>query len=372
MPTPRRRSFGTIDKRSSGRYRARYQHAGQTWSAPETFLDRRAAERWLADVDRSIGNGTWTPPTKTEPEPAQSTVLSDYAERWLRERKLKLRTRDLYRGLLDRNILPTLGKLDVAAITLPVVRTWHANLTIGDTARAHSYALLRTILNSALDDELIDRNPCRIRGAGRATRTKDPVPFTPTEYAKLRLAIEPESYKVLLDVAVFAGLRFGELVGLKWGDVDLAAGKLLVRRGIVSTKGRREEQTTKSGRERAVFLPPVVVEVLRKHRPAFAPAERYVFGGGASPLAYTTLRMAFKAAAVAAGRPDASLHLLRHTALTWTAGTGASLAETMRRGGHSTVQAAMGYQHGSDDRDRRIAELLDEIATATRSEDDAA
>jgi integrase len=69
----------------------------------------------------------------------------------------------------------------------------------------------------------------------------------------------------------------------------------------------------------------------------------------------------FRAARVVAGRPDLTIHGLRHTGATLAAATGATLAELMRRLGHSTPVAALTYQHATDDRDRAIAEALSEF-----------
>jgi integrase len=67
------------------------------------------------------------------------------------------------------------------------------------------------------------------------------------------------------------------------------------------------------------------------------------------------------------GRPDLHLHDLRHSGLTWVAASGASLAEIMRRGGHSTPVAAMVYQHATEDRDKALATALGELADAAAS-----
>ncbi|MDA8356539.1 MAG: tyrosine-type recombinase/integrase, partial [Actinomycetota bacterium] len=64
----------------------------------------------------------------------------------------------------------------------------------------------------------------------------------------------------------------------------------------------------------------------------------------------------------AVGRPDLHLHDLRHSGLTWSAATGASVAELMRRAGHKSPAAAMRYQHATEDRDRALAGALAELA----------
>jgi hypothetical protein len=82
-----------------------------------------------------------------------SLTLAAYANPWLADRDLKPRTRALYRGLLDRRILPTLGSKPLASLTAADIRRWHAEQDASQpTARAHAYALLRTILGSAVID----------------------------------------------------------------------------------------------------------------------------------------------------------------------------------------------------------------------------
>jgi integrase len=82
-------------------------------------------------------------------------------------------------------------------------------------------------------------------------------------------------------------------------------------------------------------------------------------------MATSSLYAVYHPAREAAGRPDLRFHDLRHTGAVLAAATGATLAELMARLGHSTVSAAMIYQHAAADRDKAIAEALSELATAT-------
>jgi hypothetical protein len=96
--------------------------------------------------------------------------------------------------------------------------------------------------------------------------------------------------------------------------------------------------------------------------------ESYLFKGskGRPTVVTKTLQRHWAKARLAIGRPDLRLYDMRHSGLTLTASTGASLAEVMRRGGHSSVTAAMGYQHASDNRDKVIAERLGELSGVQR------
>jgi integrase len=134
---------------------------------------------------------------------------------------LKPRTRALYRSLLDQKILPELGDLPLKSITSLTVRQWYATLPAEHpTRRAHAYSLLRTILGSAVTEDLIPANPCHIRGAGNARRKHQIKPASLTELSTIVNAM-PERYRLMVMLACWCALRFGELTELRRGDIDL-------------------------------------------------------------------------------------------------------------------------------------------------------
>ncbi len=109
---------------------------------------------------------------------------------------------------------------------------------------------------------------------------------------------------------------------------------------------------TKAGR-RTLAVPPNIVPDLEEH------LEQHV-GGSSDALileaGHKPLRTAFENARKKIGRPDLTLHDLRHSGLTWASATGASVAELMVRAGHKSPLAAMRYQHATEDRDRVLAD----------------
>ena len=168
-----RRSTGSVRVLRSGRVQVRYTGPdGMRRTAPQTFATRTLARRWLALTEADIVRGVWrNPGTGIEP-------LKNYAARWVAERDLSERTRELYRGLLDRQIVPFIGDLDLLAITAARVRSWRKDLIssgVGASTVAKAYRLLRAILNTATDDEVIVRNPCRIKGGGVESTPERPV-----------------------------------------------------------------------------------------------------------------------------------------------------------------------------------------------------
>jgi integrase len=135
-------------------------------------------------------------------------MLRAFAIAWLTDRALKPSSRELYRKLLDQKILPQLGDMLLKDITPLTVRAWYANLdATSPTRRAHTYSLLRTMLASAVDDDLIAANPCHIRGAGSTTRVHRIEPATLAELETIVSALPPRyALMVLLGVVVCAAL----------------------------------------------------------------------------------------------------------------------------------------------------------------------
>ncbi len=103
--------------------------------------------------------------------PSAPTRLAGSRDGKWQDEAIKARTREHYQAILDDHLVPTFGARHLSAITPKDVREWRAGaLADRPTMRSHAYSLLRTIMTSAVTDELIDANPCRITGAGRTSR----------------------------------------------------------------------------------------------------------------------------------------------------------------------------------------------------------
>lgn len=363
-----KRLFGTIRKLPSGRYQALYTNtAGKRVSAPHTFRIRIDAEAFLADRRREVEMAKYNPTVVRCPK----VTFGDYATTWLANRHvagrpIKARTREHYSAILEDHLLPTFGAKPLAAITPKDVRDWHAKTLVDrPTLRSHAYSLLRTILASAVTDELIDANPARIVGAGRATRVHKIRPASVEELAVLTAAM-PERLQLMVTLASWCALRFGETVELRRGDVDLSAEVIRVRRAATRTESGYTITTPKSeAGVRDVDIPPHIIPLIEDHLGKHVDRARdsLVFPAEhGRHLQPSTLYRHWYRARAAAGRNDLRWHDLRHSGAVLAAATGASLAELMERLGHSTPAAAMRYQHAARGRGREIAALLSKLA----------
>jgi integrase len=357
-----RRRFGRVRKLPSGRWQARYSTPdGRDHPAPGTFATKTAADRWLAAVETDIARGQWVDPR------SRQLVLSAYADSWLPARAdLKIRTRELYRWLLDKYVLPQLGHLPLDQITPTVVRAWHAELSrdSSPTPTRQAYALLRAILNTAVADELLSRNPCTVRGAGVARSAERSV----ATLAQLQALADgvPPRYRMLILLAARSGARWGELVALSRDRLDLDRGTLRIDRQYVELADNSLVlDTPKSAAGiRTVHIPPHLLDDLREHIVAYPdPASSLVFTNGfGRPLTRGGFRSTWVKARERAGLPTFRFHDLRHTGNTLAAATGASTKELMARMGHASMRAALIYQHASADRDAAIAAGLSRLA----------
>lgn len=367
--------FGSIRHLPSGRWQARYTHGGTTKKAPNTFATEDQAQKWLRLRQAELESGVTI---LAKPKRTGGTTFETYANRWLDARELKPRTRVLYRGQLDRHLLPAFGKRALTTITRDVVGDWWSGLDPAKpTLRAHLYALLRAILNGAVEDGLIDANPAHVRGGSRTRRRHRIEPATPEELAVI-VENMPERLRAAVLIAAWGGLRFGEWTELRRGDIDVVDGVIHVTRAVVRLPGDDPEEVIGRRRPRFVVgtpkseagirdvhLPASVMPAIRAHLDAMEDKRSTALlfpADSGEHLATSTWDKAWRPAREAAGRPDLRQHDLRHTQAVYAAQAGATLAELMARLGHSTPVAALRYQHAARGRDFEIAARLDEIA----------
>jgi integrase len=369
-----RRAFGRLRRLPSGRYQAAYQGPdGNLHTARATFGARDDAESWLADRRKEIDRELWNPGAAKAAKKKPSITFATYADRWVDTRRVKgrplrPRTKAHYKKLLKQHILPTFGPKQLRSITPDMVDRWYERTAVGTpTTRAHCYSLLKTIFESARTgrERLIEINPCLIDGAGTTDRVIKPKPAS-IDQLEILVMNMPERLQLMVLLAAWAALRFGELIELRVSDIDLTEGVVHVRRGAVRLKGEFVIGDPKSAAgKRTVALPPHLLPAVRKHLADNVPNKPNALlfpSAGGTHLQPSTLYRHFYRARTAAGREDLRWHDLRHTGAVYAAQAGGTLAELMARLGHSTPGAALRYQHQAEGRDRQLAAALSQLA----------
>jgi integrase len=359
-PRRKRRTTGAVDQLPSGRWRARFTTPdGHRLTA--TRPTKREADAWLAGHTADIGRGNWVDPDRGR------VTIQEYATKWIDQRHdLRPRTADDYRDIIRKHIVPHLGDKHLSKLSPAEVRSWHSNLSKKAPSRAaKAYRLLRTILNTAVADELIVRNPCRVRGASQDHSPERPI-ATVAQVAALADAID-ERLRALVLLAAWCGLRRAELLGLRRQDLDLLHATVRVERSMHTLRDGSTvigPPKTAAG-TRTVAIPPHIVDDLDAHLATYVgvrPDDLLFTERKGGPLQLYTVERAWRKARQVAGVPQLRLHDLRHTGNTLAAATGASTKELMARMGHASSQAALIYQHATADRDRAIADALSDLA----------
>ncbi len=364
------RGWGKIRQLRSGKYQASYVWPPRTavrHVAPATFTAKMDAEGWLNNERRAIERDEWIPPRlRVAERKAKAITLAEYADKWVEHRNIKPRTRSMYEDLLRLHIKPPLGRLPLKNITPEAIRGWYASLGSDHARRnSHAYGLLHAICATAVADSLIVANPCNLSRVMNPPRKREPTILSVAEVAALADAIKPERLRCLVLLSAWTGVRWGEVSELRRRDVSDDCSVLYVSRAVTRRKGEYRVDTPKSGKGRAVVIPPHIRGDLAEHLAAnvkpggdalLFPAAR---GGHMNDRVFS--REYFAAALAAIGRKGVRVHDLRHFAGTQAARVG-NLVETMGRLGHSTVKASLTYQQIVSGRDAEVAEALSRLA----------
>ncbi|MFF2485275.1 tyrosine-type recombinase/integrase [Microbacterium sp. NPDC058062] len=380
----RRESFGAIRKRSSGRYQASYVgHDGKRYNAPHTFDTMTDARAWLAVQKVALDSGEWQPHVASAEAAAKkgrAGTFAEYAEQWISTRTnrhgdhLRPRTAAEYRRLVA-GPLAEFGDGRMTAVSPDAVRSWYSGLVKSGTKTqaARAYELLKAIMTTAVQDGRIKTNPCQIKGAASAATGKTVIPPTAAELQKIVEAITPR-YRAAVILAAWAGVRYGELTELRRKDIELVRERdrlevivVNVARAVthVSGEGFIVGATKSEAGVRAIVLPPHVNSIieahLREHVDRFPNSLLFPAADGSTHLAESSFYKHWNPARIAANRPDMPWHALRHYGATRAALAGATLKELQARLGHSTVAAAMRYQHTAG-RDEELARRMSDLA----------
>jgi integrase len=346
---------------------------GPAWSErgrpPAGYFTKRLAEDWLRDVLHEARRGTLVGMVATGATFADAVAeFLRYAEQ---DRQLKPSTLRGYRSIMQAHLLPAFGERPLEQITSEDIEEWRAGLCAVDGPRSHGPAHGKTGAGSQILSQLprplsnnsknhimvllhgvfarackvwklpanpvaaVERYPTRLSG--------DIEVFSPEEVWALVRASESEQDGALFLTAAFTGLRLGELIALRWRDIDFAGSLVRVR----SSWSVGALTTPKSGKVRSVPLAPEVAQALAKlaQRELFAGEDDLVFAGTVGDyLDDSALRRRYKRALKRAGLRQLRFHDLRHTFGTRMIAK-ADIRRVQEWMGHADIQTTMRYLH---------------------------
>jgi integrase len=304
------------------------------------------------------------------PVPVERQTVAQYLTRWLTDvavPKVRLSTMQVYEETVER-IVPHIGRVPLAKLTPQDVQRMlqeMAGAGAAPSSVARARAVLRNALGQALRWGLIPRNVAALTDAPPEER-KVPKVLTPHDARALLEAARGERFEALYHVALALGLRQGELLGLRWQDVDLEAGTLRIEQTIKAVRNKLVIQSPKTRRSRRTLpLPPYVVEHLHRHRvrqleEQLLAGKRWqehdlVFASSVgTPIQPRNLLRAFHQLLAHAGLPRMRFHDLRHSCATLLAAQGVPPRVAMEILGHANISTTMNiYTQVLDDSTRQ-------------------
>ncbi len=302
---------------------------------------KRTAEAWLAELLHEARRGTLTGMVQT------GATFEDAAAEWLRyvehDRARKPSTVTGYRAILRAQLLPAFGDMAIESITTSMIEAWIAGVHLAPSTRTKALVLMHGIFKRARRVYGLPVNPVTDVEKPPMRRSGDIEVFSPEEVMALVRAAASEQDAAIYLTAAFTGLRRGELIALRWRDVDFTGSVIRVRASYADG----HLTTPKSGKVRSVPMAPDVATALAKlgRREHETGDDDVVFlGDWGGYVDASALRRRYDAALQRAGLRKLRFHDLRHTFGTRMIAK-ADIRRVQEWMGHADVQTTMKYLH---------------------------
>jgi integrase len=347
---------------------------GRTWTAVVELPrgeDGKRRQRWLSgfvtkrEAEQAAREALGRVERGTDVEPTKVTVAEYLEGTWLPAVRSQLRpsTHASYTSQVKAHLVPRLGSVRLQALTAPMLTALYAELLeagrrsgkggLAPRSVRYVHTIIRKALADALEWNYVLRNVADAAKPPKQARPKIRT-WTAEQLRAFLAHARGDRLTAAWTLASLTGVRRGELLGLRWSDVELDAGRLKIVRALVLVdyEPTLSEPKTERGR-RTVALDPTSVAALREHASAQAleralagaaweDAEGYVFtdelGSWIHPQAFTDR---FKRLAKAAGLPAIRLHELRHSHATLALEAGVAAKVVSDRLGHASVAFTM-------------------------------
>lgn len=341
---------GTIRQRPDGRWEARFFVNGQRKSVYGSTQGE--VRKKLTAATSDVDNGQYIHPSQI--------TLKEWSETWEKEylTDVKASTRGVYHYDLEKYIVPALGRVKISALTAPAIQAIYNKLTQnGLSAKTvrDIHGVLHRCLADAVAVGFIRTNPA---DACKLPKKEAPqlAPFDETQAAAFLEAIKGHCLEGLFYVALFTGLRQGELLGLRWSCVNFKTGPITIDKQLQKARdgsGTYSLVSPKNGKPRYITPAPSVMAGLKRER-AKQIQNRFKAGqawNGSMGLVFTdelgqclnahSVYCAFKRIAEKIGAPAARFHDLRHSYAVLALRAGNSIKDVQDSLGHYSAAFTM-------------------------------
>ncbi len=357
-----------------------YQRKDGRWAAAIT-LDNHKRKTFYGDTRREVQEKLKTALHEQQQgmlAAGPQQTLGAYLEKWL-EQVVKLtlepNTYQQYRSIVRCHLVPAFGQIKLRKLTTEMVQVLYAQKQ-GEGKSARTIALIHSVLNGALENavvwDLVSRNVAKLAKYPHLERYEAQT-LTMEQALKLLEVARGSRIDALLLFALTTGMRRGEILSLRWEDIDFKRGVVFVHRNVSRITGRgfvEGEPKTKAGRRR-ILLPDVTREALKSHRVAQEQArikagEKWIERGIVFAntiggfLSSNILRQLFRDLLKDAGLPHMRFHDLRHSAATLLLGARVQLKVVSERLGHASIATTADiYSHVLPEMQQEVVEKID-------------
>ena len=327
---------------------------------------KREAQIECAKLIAAVGKGDYVEPSKT----TVAEFVGERINQWEASGEVSARTAQRYRQLLDNQIAPHLGTKALTKLRPLDVEAWHNALRpLAARTIGHAHRVLSKALKDAAKNDIVSRNVCTQQPA---PKVKDDEKAIVRDVPALLAKLPSWRHAPIAAVALFTGMRLGEVLALRWSNVDLDHKVIHVREALEQTLQfgiRFKAPKSKAGR-RDITLPDILVDALREHRKAQLEL-RLQLGAGklpddallfadldGQPWAPNLISMLLGNFARSIGIPEVTFHGLRHTHASLLLATGINIKAISARLGHADIATTMKYTHSVSEEERRVSEQL--------------
>lgn len=366
MPGKRGSGEGSIYQRPDGSWRGQIMLDGARHSV--TGQSRKEVQGQLralaSDAARGIVQST------------EKITVAQHLDRWLVDvvtPSVRAATARDYRNVVRLHLIPAFGAVQLAQLRPEHVQRLYTDLAVkglSPKSIRNIHGILRRALAQAEDWRLVGRNVATLARPPRAAHA-EVVALTPEAVQTLLAGARGHRWESLIVMALATGMRQGELLGVRWADVDMAAGTIGVRRQLLRHGGFAEPKTARGRRQ--IDIPPSALATLGKHRreqnierlacgPEWQDNDLVWCTHAGKPLGHRNVLRDYYALLAATGMEQVPFHALRHTAATLLLLAGVHPKVVQERLGHATIGITLDtYSHLIPSMGRDAADRLDAL-----------
>lgn len=311
----------------------------------------------LREITASIDKQTYIPPNRQ--------TVGDWLDTWKDTYLIGVKpfTVASYDGIIKNHLKPAIGGVKLCALTAPMIQQFYNSVPCSPKTVKNIHGVLHRALQQAIRLGYIPANPADACILPRVEKPKIH-PLDEEETKAFITAIKGHQFEILFTVALFTGMRLGELLGLSWDSVDFSAGTIIVKQQLQREKkagGLYQIVTTKNSKSRCITPARYVMEILYNRKQtqiadrlragsAWNNPDNLVFTNelGGHLVSWTVERK-YKDIVTSIGRPDARFHDLRHSYAVASLSAGDDIKTLQENLGHATASFTLDvYGHVTD------------------------